>query len=210
MSTDLEALREAITREDEVTARDLVRAERGDLDDVLGVVAEQAAGGSTLATELLVEILDTSGMIQRFVRSALLDESAVDDVGQDSLISVAASIGSFRGGARVSTWVHSIVRRRVVDYVRRQRATSPLPAEDESPAHRVSSVIASRVTVQEALSTLPELYREAVVLRDLEGLSYAEVAERLGRNLGTVKAQISRGRAMVAASLQGDDRSGLA
>ena len=171
-------------------------------DDALHLLAGHAASGSGLATELLVEQLDESGVIRRFVRAALLDESAVDDVSQDALISVAGSIGSFRGGSKVTTWVHSIVRNRVVDHLRRQRATAPLPEDQLGPAARMSSMIATRATVRAALEGLPDLYRGPVTMRDLEGLTYAEVAERLQRNVGTVKAQVSRGRALVAASLR--------
>lgn len=173
-----------------------------ELDDLLAALATEAVGGSDLATELLVEQLDDSGVIRRFVRSALLDEAAVDDVSQDVLIAVAGSIGSFSGRSRVTTWVHSIVRNRVVDHLRRQRATAPLPEDDVSLAQRMSSMIATRTTVRDALASLPELYREPVTLRDLEGLSYAEIADRLDRAQGTVKAQISRGRALVASALR--------
>lgn len=184
-----------------LAVRDTPAAE---LDDVLLLLARRAESGSQYATELLVTSLDESGMIRRFVRSALLEESAVDDVCQDSLISVAGSLRSFRGSSKVSTWVHSIVRRRVVDHLRRQRAALPLPEDAQGPAHRMSSMIATRATVQEAVASLPELYREPVTLRDLQGLPYTEVAERLDRNVGTVKAQISRGRALVAAALRSD------
>ncbi|WP_298751552.1 RNA polymerase sigma factor [uncultured Serinicoccus sp.] len=193
---------DAVLAGDALAARSLVRdAPAAGSDDLLQELAGLAAGGSTLATELLVEQLDTSGLVRRFVRSSLLDPTAVDDVCQDTLISVASSIRSFRGGARVSTWVHSIVRRRVVDHLRRQRATAPLPPEEEGPAQRMSSMLATRETVRAALTSLPELYREPVALRDVEGLTYAEIADRLDRNLGTVKAQIARGRAMVAGAL---------
>lgn len=101
--------------------------------------------------------------------------------------------------------MHRIARNRVVDHLRRQRATSPLPPEDLGPAERMSSIIATRATVRDVLAALPEPYREPVVLRDVEGLSYAEVGERLGRGVGTVKSQVSRGRALVAASLRGTD-----
>jgi RNA polymerase sigma factor (sigma-70 family) len=165
------------------------------------LLAGEAAAGSGLAVEMLVEELDASGTVRRFVRRALLDEHAVDDVVQDSLISVASSVGSFRGGSAVSTWVHQIVQRRVVDHLRRQRATAPLPPDDVAPWQRISSMIATRETVRDAVARLPELYRAPVEMRDLQGLEYAVIAERLGRATGTVKAQISRGRAMVAASV---------
>lgn len=197
-----QALSRALATPDSTEARRLCVGARDNQDELLRTLAEHATAGSALATELLVEELDTSGVIRRFVRSSLLDESAVDDVSQDALISVAGSIGTFRGGAKVTTWVHTIVRHRVVDHLRRQRATSPLPEDDLSPSQRMSSILATRATVRDALAGLPELYREPVALRDLEGLSYAEVADRLDRNVGTVKAQISRGRALVAAALR--------
>lgn len=209
MSEVLADLGAAIEADDPRSSRALLQGVSSDLqDDLLALLAGRARDGSVLATELLVEQLDDSGVIRRFVRSALLDEAAVDDVCQDVLISVAGSVGSYRGAAKVTTWVHTIVRNRVVDHLRRQRATAPLPDDEAGPAERMSSLIATRATVQEALATLPDLYRAPVTLRDLEGLSYAEVAERLGRNVGTVKAQISRGRALVAAALRGEEWGG--
>ncbi len=171
--------------------------------DELARLAAAGGPGAPLATELLVERLDASGVVRRFVRAALLDEAAVDDVTQDALISVAGSIHSFAGEARVTTWVHRIVRHRVVDHLRRQRSTSPLPPEDLAPGERMSSMIATRATVRDVLAGLPDRYRDPVTLRDVEGLPYTEVAERLGRSVGTVKSQVYRGRALVAAALRG-------
>ncbi|MGO1545744.1 MAG: RNA polymerase sigma factor [Microbacterium gubbeenense] len=180
--------------------------ESGEPDMALEALAERAAG-SRAALDALVETLDASGVVHRFAGSMLLDRDAIDDVAQDTLISVVQSIASYRGGGRFTSWVHPIVRRRVADHLRRQRETSPLN-EELLPSARMSSMIATRATVQQALADLPDLYRVPVVLRDVHGLSYAEVAERLELSLGTVKSQISRGRAMVAGMLTEDeDRS---
>lgn len=192
----------ALAREDALGARRAVRALEVDHDEALAILAAHAAEGSALAVELLIVQLDESGVVRRFARAALLDESAIDDVSQDSLISIAASVGSFSGGSKVTTWVHSIVRRRVVDHLRRQRATSPLPEGDAGPGERMSSLLATRATVRDAVAALPEPYRSPVTLRDLEGLSYEDIAERLDLPLGTVKGQISRGRALLAATLR--------
>ncbi|MGO1266911.1 MAG: RNA polymerase sigma factor, partial [Microbacterium gubbeenense] len=175
-------------------------------DMALEALAERAAG-SRAALDALVETLDAAGVVPRFAGSMLLDRDAIDDVAQDTLISIVQSIASYRGGGRFTSWVHPIVRRRVADHLRRQRETSPLN-EELLPSARMSSMIATRATVQQALADLPDLYRVPVVLRDVHGLSYAEVAERLELSLGTVKSQISRGRAMVAGMLTEDeDRS---
>ena len=208
MPDELTYLAAAVEAEQQTEARrHLQSATPGQAEGALELLAAQAAAGSPLATELLIEQLDESGLIARVVRAALLDESAVEDVSQDALISVAGSIHSFRGGSKVTTWVHQVVRNRVVDHLRRQRATAPLPEDQLSPTARMSSMIATRATVQQALAELPDLYRDPVTLRDIEGLTYAEVAQRLERNLGTVKAQVSRGRALVAASLRDDGES---
>lgn len=187
------------------TARSLTSqsVSTADADAVLTTLAVHASSSSQ-AVELLIEALDAGRTVHRFVGAALLDQAAVDDVAQEALISVMESISSYNGRSQFTTWVHTIVRRRVVDHLRRQRESSPLPDEDLTPGARMSSMIATRATVREVLQKLPELYRVPVVLRDVEGRPYAEIAERLDRPEGTVKAQINRGRAMVAAQLRPD------
>jgi len=200
-----EGLKHALGIADFSSARqitsELATATSGPLDDVLAFIAEYARS-EPQAVELLVELLDASGTVRRFAGAALLDHAAVDDVSQDALISIADSIDTYNGKSKVTTWVHSIVRRRVVDHLRRQRATVPLDDGDISPAARMSSIIATRTTVRDALKALPEIYRAPVVLRDIDGHSYAEIADLLQRAQGTIKAQIARGRAMVAARLR--------
>jgi RNA polymerase sigma-70 factor (ECF subfamily) len=164
-------------------------------------LAALAAAGSALAVELLVEAVDELGVARRVVRRFLVDESAVDDVTQDTLITAAASITSFRGEAKFTTWLYQVARNRAVDHVRRQRATVPLGEHEQGAAVRMSSLIASREAVRQLLERLPDGYRDAVRLRDVERLPYAEAARRLDRNVNTVKSQVARGRAMLAAML---------
>lgn len=177
----------------------------GAADHALDVLVDYAPTHRE-ALEILVAVLDGSGTLRRFAGRMLLDQSAIDDVVQDALISIVESIGSFRRGAKFTSWVYPIVQRRVADYLRRHREGVPL-TDELLPGERMSSIIAARTTVQQALAQLPELYREPVVLRDIEGRSYAEVAETLGRTIGTVKSQISRGRALVAGALRSEPES---
>lgn len=198
-------LEHALAAEDYTSAREAAAAltEAHQSDAALAVLARQAVASSQ-ALELLIESLDSSGVVRRFAGAALLDKGAVDDVSQDALISIAQSIGSYDGRGKVTTWVHSIVRRRAVDYLRRQRETSPLH-DEIGPTARMSSIIATRTTVQQVLAGLPATYRVPVTLRDLQGLPYAEIAEQLGRPQGTVRSQVTRGRALVAAQLENRD-----
>ncbi len=172
-------------------------------DEALALLAEHA-GSSPAALELFVEVLDGTGVVHRFAGAALLDPGAVEDVAQDSLISIAESIHRFDGRSKVTTWAHSIVRRRVADHLRRLRATVELE-EQHRPAERMSSMIAERVSVRQVLADLPDLYRVPLELRDLEQLPYAQIAAQLDRAEGTVKSQVSRGRAMLAGRLGADD-----
>jgi RNA polymerase sigma-70 factor (ECF subfamily) len=172
---------------------------------VLEVLARHSAAGSTLAIELLVEAVDRFGVARRAVRQFLLDEAAVADVVQDTLITLVQAIGSFRGEAKFTTWLHQVARNRSVDHLRRVRSVEAREAVEPSPAERMSSLVASRHAVRQLLDQLPPRYRDAVLLRDVEHLPYAEVATRLGRNLNTVKAHVARGRALLAGLVDRED-----
>lgn len=73
-----------------------------------------------------MESLDRSRTVHRMVRSMLLDRDAADDVAQEVLISVMGSIGSYRGTGKVTSWLHTIVKRRVADHLRAHRESRRL------------------------------------------------------------------------------------
>jgi RNA polymerase sigma-70 factor (ECF subfamily) len=130
-------------------------------------------------------------------------EDAADAV-QDALLSVYRSAGSFRGEARVTTWLHRVVVNACLDRVRRNavRATVPLP-EGDGPAER-GDPLADRETaldIESALATLPVEQRAALVLVDVQGLPVEEAAAALGVPVGTVKSRCARGRARLAVQL---------
>jgi RNA polymerase sigma-70 factor, ECF subfamily len=182
-----------------------VPADRAARDRGLDVLAHRAAAGSALALELLAELVDELGLARAGVRQVLVDESAVDDVTQDTMVSMATSIRSFTGEAGFVTWLFTIARRRSVDHLRRKRATAPLDGDDVGEAVRISSLISTRVTVQQLVRRLPDHYCRAVELRDIERVSYDDAAQRLGLNVNTVKSHVARGRALLAAMLGGSE-----
>ena len=187
------AWREEVTTADGADAR----------ADLLDAAASAAALGDLDVLDDLLWAVDALGLARRPVRRLVLDEADADEVEQDVLIAVAESVHGFRGDARFTTWLHVIARRKAVDALRRRRApTTPLP-EDVGDAARISSLIATRAVLHGAIAALPPRYRDPVVLRDVEGCEYAEVARRLGLNLNTVRTRIARGRALVAAQLRG-------
>ena len=98
---------------------------------LLDQVAVAAAQGPTVALELLLAAIDDLGIIRGAVRQLVLDQQAVEDVTQDTLIVVAEKIGTFRGEARFSTWLHQIARFKAIA----QREGIPLDTAKTRVAH---------------------------------------------------------------------------
>jgi RNA polymerase sigma-70 factor, ECF subfamily len=134
------------------------------------------------------------------------DREEAADALQDALLSAYRSAGSFRGEAKVTTWLHRVVVNACLDRARRKavRPTVPLPeGERDQPASPRDELAErdTRLDVRAALLALPEEQRAALVLVDLQGLPVDEAARALGVPAGTVKSRCSRGRARLAVSL---------
>lgn len=176
----------------------------------LQLLAVAAASGDEWAIEALVVIVDRHDLAKAAIDRQLYSPTDREDVRQDVLLLVARSIGSFRGDAAFTTWLHRVATNAALGFVRaRSREAEPTDQTVTSSA-RISSMIATRQDVAEVIRSLPDRYRDAVLLRDVEQLSYAEVAERLDLNLNTARARIARGRALASRrlSLDGERRSG--
>lgn len=168
--------------------------------DVLDDLARQAADPAVL--EVLLWAIDELDLARPAIRRLVVAESDVDDVAQDVLVAVAESISGFRGDARFTTWLHQVARFKAIAYLRRQRDQVPLSDDDVGDARRMSSLIATRATVQRVVDELPERYRDPVRLRDIDQLPYEEVAVRLGIPPATARTRVARGRALAAARLR--------
>lgn len=166
------------------------------MDDPDGPLVRRAQNGDRWAFEQLVD----RHQHRLFTLAARLlgssDEAA--DAVQEAFIRAWLGLSSFRHGARFSTWLYRICLNAVHDQ-RTKRPTTPLdevaePVDprDQFVAHELSGAL------QQALATLAEEYRSAVVLYDVLGCSYAEIAELTGVAEGTVKSRIFRGRKRLA------------
>ncbi len=132
------------------------------------------------------------------------DRSDALDATQDALITVYRKVGSWRGESAFSTWLYRIAVNATRDVMRR-KGRAPVPEEEITPrasSEDVEQQVATRLDVQRALMELPHDYREAVVMHDIGGIPYEEIAEATGVALGTVKSRISRGRKKLARSLE--------
>ena len=144
-----------------------------------------------------------------------------EDLTQEIFIKVFRSLGTFDRRANFQTWLVSVSRNLCIDHyrsVRKERQTidRDIDANELTPASAEPGPIAAleqrdRVALlREALASLPDTLRSAVVMRDIQELSYQDIATRLGLPEGTVKSRINRGRTELARQvrrLRGDDFS---
>jgi RNA polymerase sigma-70 factor (ECF subfamily) len=142
-----------------------------------------------------------------------------EDLTQDIFLKIFRSLDTFDRRANFQTWLISVSRNLCIDHyrsVRKERETidRQVDANALTPAAPDAGPIAAleqrdRVTLlRQALARLPESLRTAVVLRDLQELSYQEIADRLHLPEGTVKSRINRGRTELARQVRkigGDD-----
>jgi RNA polymerase sigma-70 factor (ECF subfamily) len=131
------------------------------------------------------------------------DPEEASDAVQDACVSAFRAAGSYRGEARVSTWLHRIVVNACLDRARRKavRPTVPLPEHPPADPRDHLDERETSLEVERALAALPDEQRIAIVLVDLRGLSVEEAATVLGVPGGTVKSRCYRGRARLAVSL---------
>ena len=135
------------------------------------------------------------------------DRQEAEDAVQDAFLAALRGAAGFRGEAAVTTWLHRITLNACLDRVRRRRPTVALdPTDAGLPAHVVavapeSDRVPDALDVTRALARLSPDAREVLLLVDVEDLPVAEVAERLGVAIGTVKSRCWRARARLAVLL---------
>ena len=129
------------------------------------------------------------------------------DATQDAFLSAFRQAQSFRGDAAVGTWLYRIGLNACKDFLRKKKrwvAQDDVDEKDEARTAdtRLDDRVATRMDLQEALAKLPDEYRDAVVMHDLGGIPYEEIAALTNTMIGTVKSRISRGRRRLAELLE--------
>jgi RNA polymerase sigma-70 factor (ECF subfamily) len=182
---------------------------------------ERLKRGETAAFEQLVA--ERSSDVYALLYRLTADAEEARDLTQETFLRAYQSIARFRGEADLKTWIYRIAvnqaRNRWRWWRRRRRdATISLDAKGERGEEPLVVNLRSQTAIdpeaetlaheredrlRAALLSLRRAYREAVILRDLEGLSYEEVAAALQINLGTVKSRIARGRLELRRKLEG-------
>lgn len=178
---------------------------------------EKLKAGDAIAFDELV--IQYSNNVYALLIRLTEDAEEARDLTQDTFLNALKAIHNFRGDADLKTWLYRIAvnesRNRFRWWKRRKKSsTFSLDAEDETGnAMQIADSNENPETatlrrerekaLRQALSELPTNFREVIVLRDIEGLSYEEVATALDTNVGTVKSRIARGREVLRKKLSG-------
>lgn len=175
-------------------------------------LVERAQRGDKRAFELLVEKYQRK--LARLLSRLIRDPGEVEDVTQEAFIKAYRALPSFRGDSAFYTWLYRIGINTAKNYLvaagRRAPTTTEVEAEDAEgyaegellrDINTPESLLLSKEiagTVNAAIESLPEELRSAIQLRELEGMSYEEIAKLMDCPIGTVRSRIFRAREAVA------------
>src|ERR671918_2111713 len=175
------------------------------------ILIEQCLGGDQAAWETIVRQnwRKVFNVAYKFVGKH--DEA--EDLTQDIFLKIFKALGTFDRRANFQTWIVSISRNLCIDHyrsVRKERQTIARevdtgdlqPASSDRGPYHAAEHQDLRAMLRQALQRLPASLRTAVILRDLQELSYQEIADQLGLPEGTVKSRINRGRLELARQVQ--------
>lgn len=182
------------------------------------ILVEKAIAGDSNAFGELVE--KYSSFVYRTVFFDIRKHEDAEDISQEVFIKAYRALYSFRHDCEFSTWLYRICKNTVYDHVRKNSRTKAIPLSDMSsddyereyevpdtdgkydPEKTYLSKETSAI-VNDAIASLSEQHRDVIVMRDIEGLSYSEIAEILSLEEGTVKSRLSRARAALKQKLSG-------
>jgi RNA polymerase sigma-70 factor (ECF subfamily) len=165
------------------------RAKRGDPDAFEGIYRENVGRVYALA-----------------LRLAGGDAQAAAELTQDVFIRAWRGLGSFRGDSAFSSWLHRLAVNAMLENARKdkRRVARVLPMDEPErlDAFAATDSPDARMDLETAIALLPPGARTAFVLHDIEGYQHAEIAERLGVAVGTVKAQLHRAHKLLIKALE--------
>lgn len=178
--------------------------------DELDELATRARDGDPIALDDLLRAIRPR--VLNICRGALPHSSDAEDACQEAMLKVATKVHTWHGRGRFTTWLHMVALNSARSTYRRlKNQATPVDVEDHAhdrPDPRTTSVIAgTRLDLLEAMESIERehpQYVEPLMLRDVYGLPYEEIAQLVDAPLGTVKARIHHGRKLARPMLRGD------
>ncbi|MBS4035877.1 MAG: sigma-70 family RNA polymerase sigma factor [Ignavibacterium sp.] len=165
------------------------------LDDDFSLIKRFIDGEEEIFDELVKRHKEK---VRNIIYLTLNDRDSIDDIAQDVFITVYRSLKNFRFESQFTTWLYRITVNKCKDHLRRKsirRIILPFKDTQEDPGYEISPESTNtKEIVQHAISKLPDKMRVPLVLKDIEGFSYQEIAETMQCEIGTVKSRIFRAR----------------
>lgn len=163
------------------------------LDDDFSLIKQFIDGDESVFSELLKRHKEK---VRNIIYITLSNNDGVDDIAQEVFITVYRHLKSFRFESQFTTWLYRITINKCKDHLRKKNIRSIfLPLKDEEPVFEsINEDTDIRHIVRNAITTLPDKLRIPLVLKDLEGFSYQEIADTMECEIGTVKSRIFRAR----------------
>lgn len=181
-------------------------------------LVERAQCGDQKAFELLV--MKYQRKVERLVARMVKDHNLIPDIVQESFIRAYRALPKFRGDAQFYTWLYRIAvnttKKTLLDIKKRPEiADSSYSADQDGETNTITETLISATTpdatlaakeivqtVERAVEALPEELKQAILLREIDGLSYEEIAQAMNCPIGTVRSRIFRARDVIAAKLR--------
>ncbi len=179
-------------------------------------LVERVRRGERHAFDLLV--IKYQRKIMRLLSRMIRDPAEIEDVAQEAFIKAYRALPQFRGDSAFYTWLYRIALNTARNWqaasFRRPATVTPVENEDGETFDQIDglsdhstpeSLMASRQVAQavnEAIDELPDDLRAAIVLREIEGMSYEDIASTMGCPIGTVRSRIFRAREAISAQLR--------
>ena len=160
-------------------------------------------GNDTTFRTLVIKHKDK---VRNLVFLTLGDAEFVDDISQDVFISVYHKLKEFRFESKFTTWLYRITVNKCRDYLRKKRVRSIFVPIKDSDTEYGTGPFSENVDipnlVRSAIEKLPEKLRTPLVMRDIDGFSYKEIADQMGTEVGTIKSRIFRARESLKLNLE--------
>ena len=169
------------------------------------IAARVASSGDQQAFTLLVE--KHQAAIRNYLRRLFAgDHAAADDLAQETFLAAYQKMGSWRGTAKLGTWLHTIAYRKFLDYQRKHRRQVVM-AEVPEPGNNNGQALDAEIMAQRLMALLKPEDRAVLTLAYSVGMSHSEIAEVIDQPLGSVKARIHRAKLKLNTWLQKNDHS---
>ena len=171
------------------------------LDDDFSLIKRFIDGEVSVFGELLKRHKEK---VRNIIYLTLSNTDGVDDIAQEVFITVYRHLKNFRFESQFTTWLYRITINKCKDHLRKKNIRSIfLPLKDEEPVFEsINEDTDIKHIVRNAIATLPDKLRIPLVLKDLEGFSYQEIADTMECEIGTVKSRIFRAREALKKTLK--------